>query len=298
VQFVNPYVVSNAVGNSPAFVGRKDILREVYAILRNPQQNAILLHGQHRIGKTSILRQLEAELLKKDDYYPVFFDLLGKMHQPVEQIVQDLANDICKVLGKEKPQLGEVSQTFFRDTWLPDLFFADEKKSLALLFDEFDALDDDLYKKIRAEFFRYLQDLLAIDRKRLNFVFVIGRNVGDLTQIALSLFKEIPTKQVSFLNQKNTFELIELAEENKTLRWSKRAKNKVWQFTKGHAYLTQQVCYRVWEHLHESNINKVPTVSPKHIEQVISINDNNWQVFPNILIDCISNKTEQELCRP
>jgi hypothetical protein len=25
-------------------------------------------------------------------------------------------------------------------------------------------------------------------------------------------------------------------------------------------------------------------------------NDNNWQVSPSILVDCIGNKTEQELC--
>jgi tetratricopeptide (TPR) repeat protein len=275
MQALNPYIVGNAVGGSPAFVGREDILQEVYTIFNNPEQNAILLHGQRRIGKTSILRQLETELLKKDDFYPVFFDLLGKVHQPVEQIVQDLANDICKVLGKEKPQLGkekpqlgEVSQTFFRDTWLPDLL-ADEKKSLVLLFDEFDALDDDFSKKIRSEFFRYLHDLLAIDREKLKFVFVIGRNVGDLTQIALSLFKEIPTKQVSLLNNEDTFKLIGLVEANQTLNWSTRAKNTVWQLTQGHPYLTQQLCYCIWEQLHKDNVAKIPKVLPKHIEQAI-----------------------------
>jgi tetratricopeptide (TPR) repeat protein len=274
MQALNPYVVGNAVGGSPAFVGREDILREVYTILNNPQQNAILLHGQRRIGKTSILRQLETELLEKDAFYPVFFDLLGKGHHPVKQIIQELANEIGKVLGKEKPQLGNDPKIYFCDTWLPDLL-TNEKKSLVLLFDEFDALDDDLSKKIRAEFFRYLHDLLAIDREKLKFVFVIGRNVGDLTQIALALFRAIPTKQVSLLNQKNTFKLIELAEENKTLRWlnswPRQAKNKVWQLTQGHPYLTQQLCFCVWEYLHEGNVNKMPMVSPKHVEQVIPI---------------------------
>ncbi len=52
---LNPYVAGNPVGDSPAFAGRADVLREVLRILRRPQDNAIVLYGQRRIGKTSIL---------------------------------------------------------------------------------------------------------------------------------------------------------------------------------------------------------------------------------------------------
>jgi len=50
MQALNPYVAGNSVGGGPAFVGRDDILQDVHALLNNPQQNAILLHGQRRIG--------------------------------------------------------------------------------------------------------------------------------------------------------------------------------------------------------------------------------------------------------
>ena len=48
---INPYVAGNPVGDSPAFVGRADVLRRA-------QDNAIVLYGQRRIGKTSILQHL------------------------------------------------------------------------------------------------------------------------------------------------------------------------------------------------------------------------------------------------
>jgi len=269
MQPLNPYVVGNVVGGSSAFVGREDILREVSKILNNPQQNAILLHGQRRIGKTSILRELETQLpQKKGHYYPVFFDLLGKTHHPVEQVISELANQICEILKKAPPQLGDDPKTYFQKIWLPNLL-KNQAISLVLLFDEFDALDDDLAKQTRSEFFRYLHDLLAVNQEQLKFVFVIGRNVGDLTQIALSLFKEIPCKQISLLNQEDTLKLIALADVNKTLRWSTRAKNKVWQLTQGHPLLTQLVCSCVWEHFDNENTKKIPTVSPKHIDQVM-----------------------------
>jgi AAA+ ATPase superfamily predicted ATPase len=57
---INPYVAGNPVSDSSAFIGRADVLREVLRVLRRPQDNAIVLYGQRRIGKTSLLQHLEA----------------------------------------------------------------------------------------------------------------------------------------------------------------------------------------------------------------------------------------------
>jgi hypothetical protein len=47
---INPYVAGNPVGDSPAFIGRADVLREVLRVLCRPQDNAIVPYGQRRIG--------------------------------------------------------------------------------------------------------------------------------------------------------------------------------------------------------------------------------------------------------
>ena len=57
---VNPYIAGNPVGDSHAFIGRDDVLREVRRVLRHPHSNAIVLFGQRRIGKTSVLQHLQA----------------------------------------------------------------------------------------------------------------------------------------------------------------------------------------------------------------------------------------------
>lgn len=270
MQPLNPYVVGNSVGGSPAFVGREDILQNVHSILNNPRQNAILLHGQRRIGKTSILGELQTQLQKEQICYPIVFDLLGKAHWPVEQVIQELANKISEVLNKAKPQLGDDPKTYFQQTWLPEVLTTIDKP-LILLFDEFDALDDDLIKhtKTETEFFSYLYNLMKVSEIKLNFIFVIGCNIGDLTQIASALLKGIPTKRVSLLDQADTFRLITLAEANQTLHWSEKAKKAVWQLTQGHPYLTQQIGYCVWEQLHQTSEKSPPEVLPKHIEQAM-----------------------------
>lgn len=55
-----------------AFVGRDDILREVLRVLRQPEQNAITLYGQRRIGKTSVLQSLFERLPQEGEYRPAF----------------------------------------------------------------------------------------------------------------------------------------------------------------------------------------------------------------------------------
>ena len=42
---VNPYIAGNPVGDSPAFVGRTDVLRDVLRVLRRPQDNAVVLYA-------------------------------------------------------------------------------------------------------------------------------------------------------------------------------------------------------------------------------------------------------------
>lgn len=70
---VNPYVAGNPV-RGKNFFGRADILERVAQELRNPGTSAIVLFGQRRIGKTTVLLRLQ-ETLPKDEFLPVLFDL-------------------------------------------------------------------------------------------------------------------------------------------------------------------------------------------------------------------------------
>jgi hypothetical protein len=97
---VNPYVAGNPVGDSPAFIGRADVLREVLRVLRRSQDNAIVLYGQRRIGKTSILQHLAAWLPREGPYCPVYFDLQDKADWPLDRVLQALARNIAHALGQ------------------------------------------------------------------------------------------------------------------------------------------------------------------------------------------------------
>ncbi len=263
---INPYIAGKPVGNSQAFIGRSDILRQVLRMLRHHEDSAIVLHGQRGIGKTSVLQHLTSILPTQGNYCPIYFDLQDKATLPLAQIIKELAKSIAEALNQTEPDLGEQPETDFIETWLPNLLQNQaENTAIVLLFDEFDVLADP--KPATVAFFPYLRQLLNSDPQHLNFVFAMGRDVDDIDQIAVSLFRGIPpTKRLSLLNQQDTTKLIRLSEANNSLNWQDEAIECVWRYTQGHPFITQQLCYHVWEQAYEVAPKTVSTASAADVE--------------------------------
>lgn len=100
---INPYIAGNPIDGPEGFFGRDDVFRDVMAVLRNPRQNAIVLYGQRRIGKTSILLQLAKRLADDRQYSPVYLDLMDRAGKPLADLLQELAQRINPALDLPRP---------------------------------------------------------------------------------------------------------------------------------------------------------------------------------------------------
>ena len=252
-EFTNPYTAGDPVGKTAFFVGREDVLRVVMQVLRHPTQNAITLYGQRRIGKTSILQYLEAHLPENGPYQPVYFDLMHKAGLPLGEILRDLGRSIALKLNLPDTGLEKTTEKSFREIFLPGVLRTlSGPTSLVLLLDEFDVLaDQQAEQQAKRQFFSYLRDLRQLDPARLQFIFVLGRNIDDLDVVAQGLFKDLPSQRVSLLNQKDADALVRLSERKGSLIWTQSAVDWVWEMASGHPYLTQALCSQVWENAYE-----------------------------------------------
>ena len=74
----NPYISGEPVRTTGMFFGRQEMLHKIINALH---QNSIMIHGERRIGKTSLLFQLAEQLRPDDDaewaFIPVYVDLEG-----------------------------------------------------------------------------------------------------------------------------------------------------------------------------------------------------------------------------
>ena len=104
----SPYIVGNPVDRAEMFFGRDGIMDQIRRHLGGEQANVILLEGNRRTGKTSILKQLK----KKDalpGWVPVYcsFQDLDSMATP----------DVFRLLAK---QTGWALADAGIETWFPD----------------------------------------------------------------------------------------------------------------------------------------------------------------------------------
>jgi tetratricopeptide (TPR) repeat protein len=282
----NPYITGTPVGNTTAFIGRENILNAVSEVLEDPQRNAIVLYGQRRIGKTSVLQALENQLSKKDAYHIVNFSLEGKDTLPLTHLLHSLAQYISGVVKPEGLNAIENIKETFKQ-WLAAWFnqLPDKTTTLVLLIDEFDSI---LKSKTTTAFFPYLRELLA-EYSRFNCVFVIGRDIEDLSSRALAQFQPIPMEKISLLSPKQTEQLVTLSdsETNKSLKWSFEAINEVKKLTNGHPFLTQSLCSQIWQLVckHQPEKQELPTVTWEQVEQAIpktlASDFNNWEYVWN-----------------
>lgn len=160
----NPYVSGEPIRDEYMFFGRHDLLQRIVDTLHN---NSIMIHGERRIGKTTMLFQLAGTLEEVADpeywFAPVYIDLEGTVqelffHHLMEEIVSKLLTyddsekvllpELDKLVYHDTPAEGYSDRRFTRDlrTVIQALLTYGETKSpnrklrMILLMDEMDVL--------------------------------------------------------------------------------------------------------------------------------------------------------------
>ena len=264
----NPYIAGNPINDQDRFIGRTDVMRETLRILRNPNTNALVLHGQRRIGKTSILLRLQKDL--DSDYSPIYFDLQDKAAAPLGDVLYQLAQAIASANKITLPERSHFDNSgdFFRQQFLPKVAEQVAPHTLVLLFDEFDVLDLPQEGQAGSAFFPYLRTWMA-QTQAVKFVFVLGRRPEELSTDTLATFKGTQSVRVSLMNQTETLEIIRLAEKNQSLYWHKDAVEQIWHWTQGHPYFTQLLCSEIWESAYDDSPTGPPTIDADAVEAAI-----------------------------
>lgn len=270
----NPYIAGKAIGSKDGFFGREDILHVVQDALSSGHQSAIVLAGQRRIGKTSILLQLQRRL-PADLFCPVYFDLMDRAGESLDQVLTVLASTLAAEVDMALADFraDEDGAAFQRD-FLPQLYAAlGPARRPVLLLDEFDVLDSAAQRNLdpssaALKLFPYLRRLMEQDG-RLGFVFVVGRKVDELSIQFKAAFKAALFKKVSVLELEAARKLILTADRDGTLRFQPAAVDRILSLTSGHPLFTQLICQILWDSAHSESPATIPEVSEALVDSVV-----------------------------
>ncbi|NEO16935.1 MAG: ABC transporter substrate-binding protein [Moorea sp. SIO3E8] len=254
----NPYIIGSVIDDPDKFFGRESLFRFIEDNLSN-REKVILLHGQRRIGKSSVLEQIPHKVAKNQFVF-VNFDLHSYSNKPLSRLLHDLAQEISDQLVDHfylapdhltppSEHKLESDKAIFFNQFLPKVDRVLKGKNLVLLLDEFDVLTNHNPQSAKPIFFSYLADLIK-QHKQLFVIAVVGRNLNDLP-ILLNVFGRSPYQEIGFLNDVSTRVLITRSAQG-VLIYEPNAIKAIYHLSAGHPYFTQVLCFTLFSEAREN----------------------------------------------
>ena len=270
---LNPYIAGAPVVEASMFFGREDVFGWIERSLEGKYVNHILvLHGQRRVGKTSILKQIPNFL--PDRYIQVFFDLQGRTGTTLDRFLWWLASEITRTLKREhgidlpKPDRKDFEDIeYLINGFLPGIRTKLGDYVLLLTFDEFDSLDrPEIQETLSQPLIAYLRRLIEVEG--LNFIFSIGSSGDKLENMQASytdFFKSALYRKISFLTKDDIQHLVTKPIEG-LIQYEEEAVRRIGEITSGHPYFTQLMCHELFSHCQKTGDR---TISAEDVEAVL-----------------------------
>jgi AAA+ ATPase superfamily predicted ATPase len=252
----NPYIVGVPLTEQQEiFVGRSDIVARIEQLLVDQRRPPLLLYGQRRMGKTSLLRNLGR--LLPSTIVPLFVDgqriaLASDYPDFLSNIAREMGKSAEQQRGLVLPELNRAALatnpfTCFNE-WLDqveDSLDAQGYRIALLALDEFEVLDNVLGKG-RFDETDVLSMLRHMIQHRPRFkVMLAGSHTLQEFQRWASYLINMQVVRVGYLEEDEVRQLVEHPVKNFALNYSQEASQRVLDLTHGHPALIQLLCYEI-----------------------------------------------------
>ncbi|HAI70385.1 MAG TPA: hypothetical protein DCM38_13235 [Gammaproteobacteria bacterium] len=275
----NPYITGVPLTkyNQELFVGRDEVIARLELLLQNPRSPPILLYGQRRMGKTSLLNFLNA--LLPDHYVPLFVDFQGPVSLATDHshffysLSRAMIRNARKTHELTLPPLSredlQADPFSVFDEWLDDIEACVAGRTVLLTFDEFEALEKgfnqgNLNRQAILGFFRH------IIQHRLQFKIIIA-GVHQLEAFPdwANYLINTETVELSYLLESEARQLIENPVK-KALRYTPDATQRILALTRCHPALVQLLCKEIVLFKNGQAAHKRRWVQQDEVEAIIA----------------------------
>ncbi|MEK7991756.1 MAG: hypothetical protein VSS52_012170 [Thiotrichaceae bacterium] len=251
----NPYIIGVPLTeHQEIFVGRSDVSANIEQLLLEKRCPPLLLYGQRRTGKTSLLNNLGK--LLPSTIIPLFVDLQGpaSLAKEYSSFLYNIGRAMTTSAKRhrelifpvlDRKLLNEDPFTVF-DEWLDEIERTiTPEQTILLTLDEFSTLEHAFSKGYLDEN-SVLGMIRHIIQHRPRFKLLLsGSNTIDEFERWASYLINVRTVHLSFLQANEALQLIEQPVKNFELLYTDEASQRVMQITNCHPALIQLVCAEI-----------------------------------------------------
>jgi Papain family cysteine protease len=272
---VNPYIAGSPITGSEMFFGREDVFEFVKRTLSGKHRdNVIVLYGQRRTGKTSVLYHISRHL--DPGYLCVFVDLHALALNGVGGLLWELANYIVRGLRRDygvevpRPSQSEFmadARDYFRNEFLGSVKGAIGDRHILLMLDEVGRLHEKIQAgELEGNVFEYLRHLMQ-HYEWLDFLYSLGSSLEEMQQEYSLLFSVALYRQISFLGREAATALITKPVQDQ-YKIEPAAVDKVLEIASGHPYYTQLICHCLFSRWQQKPTD---TMRVKDVDEVLDL---------------------------
>lgn len=275
----NPYApicTSNAVVDPKMMFGREELLKRLVATVDFTQPKSVVLWGQKRTGKSTVLLHLQNALAAKytaeellltpcDAMSKIDIDSCTEHREVMTEIKKIILKGIRKAV-KGNPDLWEALEE--ADCSLKPIitsknvnerfeeFFdiyeeLEEKPTIVLFIDEFTVLYNWIkQQKLGVSFIKWWREFLSSNKI---IAYIVGQDyMQQFIDLDPNGFGNVEKYRVNYLTKEHTLDLIEkpiwLTAEDKS-RFLENAAEEIYELTAGSAFYTVLICKHLVDYL-------------------------------------------------
>lgn len=255
IRNINPYSLDIAVGDD--FYGRKDKVSRLVSFISKGKMQSSYITGQRRVGKSSLAKALEDQVIRIQDgcyvlniecgdfKYPSAIETVNALGAEMEYFLsQYLPQEIIWQAQSMNGSLAPISRL------ISQLEKLSPNKRFLIIIDEFDEINQDLYRysEIAETFFLNLR---ALSRKRNICFCLIGAERMSFVMSSqgekLNKFTREPIDKFNQESEWQDYEQIIKANIGDSITWLDNAIRRIYSYTNGHPYFTKQICSKAFD---------------------------------------------------
>jgi hypothetical protein len=256
----DPYSL-DPVETEDQLVGRQDILAQLIAQTDTGRLGSFYIHGQKRVGKTSIVRTLATRLaaLYTHDFQVVYLEAGDYVKNSAQQTTEELGRQLCRKIQRADSRFSALEIPAFTDgalsplsSFLDDVLYTVPGYRILFILDEFDWLPHELYQRgpVGDAFFLTLKSISS--KPPFGFILVGGEKMEFVISYqGININKFEPIQVDYFDRERHWTDFQDLVRKptQAYLEFSDAALLSLYDQTAGNPYFTKLICRVLFKRL-------------------------------------------------